>query len=229
MALTGLKIQKLLPKTNCKECGCNTCMAFAMKLAAKKIELSKCPYVSDEAKQILGAASEPPVKGVGLGPERALKLGEETVLYRHEKTFVNQNALAINVNDTDDAQTVQSILEQVRDYAIERVGETLVVDMVAVTHAGDDQDAFIALAKKAWEITKKPLVLRSNEARALADAAAQLKGSGRVIASAPHQCAPAPRPLRAPALAEWLRRRPRPPRRGRPGRAVALVRSREGG
>ncbi len=70
MALTGLQIQKLLPKTNCKECGSNTCLAFAMKLAAKKADLSQCPYASDEAKQVLGAAAEPPVKGVALGDKR---------------------------------------------------------------------------------------------------------------------------------------------------------------
>ena len=76
MALTGLKIQKLLPRTNCKECGSNTCLAFAMKLAAKKAELSECPYASDEAKRVLGAASEPPVKGLELGPDKSLKIGE---------------------------------------------------------------------------------------------------------------------------------------------------------
>ena len=57
MALSGIAIYKLLPKTNCKECGCNTCLAFAMKLAAKKAELAECPYASDEAKAVLGAAS----------------------------------------------------------------------------------------------------------------------------------------------------------------------------
>src|SRR5512147_66198 len=101
MALTGLQIQKLLPKTNCKECGSNTCLAFAMKLAAKKAELSECPYASDEAKRVLGAASEPPVKTIELGSAKKLKLGGETVPYRHEKTFVNQPALAVNVSDTD--------------------------------------------------------------------------------------------------------------------------------
>jgi acetyl-CoA decarbonylase/synthase complex subunit gamma len=101
MALIGLQIQKLLPKTNCKECGSNTCLAFAMKLAAKKADLSQCPYASEEAKQILGAASEPPVKGIAFGADKSFKLGEETVLYRHEKTFVNQNLMAININDTD--------------------------------------------------------------------------------------------------------------------------------
>ena len=80
MALTGLQIQKLLPRTNCKECGSSTCMAFAMKLAAKKAMLSECPYASDEAKRVLGAASEPPVKGVKIGNN---PLGEETVFYRH--------------------------------------------------------------------------------------------------------------------------------------------------
>ena len=101
MALTGLQIQKLLPATNCKECGSNTCLAFAMKLAGKKAELAQCPYASDEAKCVLGAASEPPVRCVELGPERRLKLGGEVVLYRHEKTFVHQTALGLNLNETD--------------------------------------------------------------------------------------------------------------------------------
>ena len=73
MALTGLQIQKLLPKTNCKECGSNTCLAFALKLASKKVELAKCPYVSEETKKIIGAASEPPVKGITFGPDEKLK------------------------------------------------------------------------------------------------------------------------------------------------------------
>ena len=113
MALTGLQIQKLLPKTNCKECGSNTCLAFAMKLAAKKADLSQCPYASEEAKQILGAASEPPVKGVAFGTDKSLTLGEETVLYRHEKTFVNQTLLAININDTDPPDQIENTLDQI--------------------------------------------------------------------------------------------------------------------
>ena len=184
MALTGLQIQKLLPKTNCKECGCNTCLAFAMKLAAKKAELSECPYASDEAKQVLGAASEPPVRCVELGPEKKLKLGAETVLYRHEKTFVNQTALAVNVNDTDSAESIDKTLAAVRDYLLERVGEKLTIDMVGVTQKGSDNSVFVALVKKAWEMTKKPLVLRSSNAKALAGAAAAVKGSGSVIFAA---------------------------------------------
>ncbi|MFA6175185.1 MAG: acetyl-CoA decarbonylase/synthase complex subunit gamma [Phycisphaerae bacterium] len=189
MALTGLQIQKLLPKTNCKECGSNTCLAFAMKLAAKKAELSECPYASDEAKKILGAASEPPVKCIELGPEKKLKIGAETVLYRHEKTFVNQTALAVNVNDTDSAESIDTTLNAIRDYVLERVGEKLVVDMVGVTQKGGNADGFAALAKKAWDTTKRPLVLRSADAKSLAAAAIAVKGSGSVLVAATSETA----------------------------------------
>jgi ArsR family metal-binding transcriptional regulator len=35
-------IQKLLPGTNCKECGFRSCLAFAFKLVDEKIEIVKC-------------------------------------------------------------------------------------------------------------------------------------------------------------------------------------------
>lgn len=184
MALTGLKIQKYLPKTNCKECGSNTCMAFAMKLAAKKAELSLCPYASDEAKKILGAASEPPVKGIALGSDKNLKLGEETVFYRHEKTFVNQTALAININDTDSAEDINKTLNSIKTYILERVGEILVIDMVAVTQKSDNPEIFAAVAKKAWETTGRPLVLNSDDPKGLISAAIAVKGSNSVLATA---------------------------------------------
>ena len=150
MALSGLQIQKLLPKTNCKECGSNTCLAFAMKLAAKKAELSECPYASDEAKKVLGAASEPPVKCIELGPDKKLRLGEETVLYRHEKTFVNQTALAVNINDTDSPESIEKTLNSIRDYVLERVGEKLRIDLVAVTDKSNDSAKFANLCAKAY-------------------------------------------------------------------------------
>ena len=186
MALTGLQIQKLLPATNCKECGSNTCLAFAMKLAGKKAELAQCPYASEEAKRVLGAASEPPVRCVELGPERRLKLGGEVVLYRHEKTFVHQTALGLNINDTDSAESIEVALKTTAEYLLERVGEKLRLDVLAVTQRGTDAKAFAALAAKAWERTRRPLVLRSPDAAALAAAAAAVKGSRSVV------CAPSP-------------------------------------
>src|SRR5271157_3555657 len=177
MALTGLQIQKLLPKTNCRECGSNTCMAFAMKLAAKKAAIAECPYASEEAIQVLGAASEPPVRGIALGPERMLRLGEETVLYRHEKTFFHQTALAVNINDTDSSDMIEHALTSIRDYRFERVGETFAIDMTAVTQRGADVNGFAALAARAWKTTGLPLILRSENPAALKAAAVAVKGS----------------------------------------------------
>ncbi|MBN2449824.1 MAG: acetyl-CoA decarbonylase/synthase complex subunit gamma [Lentisphaeria bacterium] len=191
MALTGLQIQKLLPKTNCKECGCNTCLAFAMKLAAKKADLSECPYASEEARKVLGAAGEPPVRGVAFGPRRTLVLGEETVLYRHEKTFVHQTALAIAVRDTDPSEEVETTLARMRDYVQERVGESIRLDMVAVCQRGRDVSAFVALARRAHEATGLPLVLCSPDPQALAAAATAVKGSHSLLASATPETADA--------------------------------------
>ena len=181
MALTGLQIQKLLPKTNCKECGSNTCLAFAMKLAAKQADLSLCPYASDEAKTVLGAASEPPVKCIEVGTEKKLKLGEETVLYRHEKTFVNQTLFAINVNDTDSTDVLEKTLKEVNDYTVERVGEKLEIAMISLTQKGSDAGKFAALAKKIWESTKKPLILNSQDVKSLILAGETVKGSHSVL------------------------------------------------
>ncbi len=179
--LTGLQIQKLLPKTNCKECGSNTCLAFAMKLASGKADLAECPYASDEAKAVLGAAAEPPVKGVAFGPEKNIKVGEETCFYRHEKTFVNQTLFAINVNDTDAPESIDATLKAVSEYQLERVGEILTVEMVAVTQKGDDAAVFAALAEKAWKTTNKPLILCGKN---LEGAAAAIKGSNSLIGPA---------------------------------------------
>jgi acetyl-CoA decarbonylase/synthase complex subunit gamma len=176
MALTGLQIQKLLPKTNCKECGVNTCLAFAMKLAARKAEISACPYASEEAIRVLGAAYEPPV--------RAFRLGGETVLYRHEKTFVSQTLLAVNVNDGDDPASIDSTLKAVKEYSIERVGEIIDIDMVAVTQTGKNVDAFADLAERSWQEVGKPLVLRSPDPEALVRVAGRVAGSRSVLAAA---------------------------------------------
>ncbi len=181
MALTGLQIQKLLPKTNCKECGSNTCLAFAMKLAAKRAELSACPYASEEAKQVLGAAAEPPVKIIELGRDKSVKLGDESVLYRHEKTFVNKTAIAVNINDTDPAQTIDTVLDNVKNYVLERVGETLRIDMVAVTQTSGDAQRYIDLVKKCWATVQKPMILRSPDAEALIAAGCAVPDSRSVL------------------------------------------------
>ena len=101
MALTGLDIFKLLPKTNCKKCGMPTCLAFAMQLAQKRAELDACPCVSEEAKNKLDAAAAPPVKLIKFGSGDAeVQIGQETVLFRHEEKFHNPTILAPTVSDS---------------------------------------------------------------------------------------------------------------------------------
>ena len=175
MALTGLQIQKLLPQTNCKECGSNTCMAFAMKLASKKANLAECPYASDEAKQVLGAASEPPVKGVKIGNAT---LGEETVFYRHEKTFVNKPIIAVNIDD--DNSEFDAIAAKIKEYQLERVGEVLTVEAVALTQKTLDSQSYANLAKKLNQATGLPLILRGSD-EAIEKAAQEITGTASVI------------------------------------------------
>ncbi|MCS7123242.1 MAG: (Fe-S)-binding protein, partial [Candidatus Aenigmarchaeota archaeon] len=110
MALTGLEIYKLLPKTNCKKCGFPTCLAFAMALAAKKVSLDKCPDVSEETKQILAEAAEPPIRTIVIGEK--YKIGGEIVLFRHEKTFYNPCLLGVLIKDTFDETTIEERINE---------------------------------------------------------------------------------------------------------------------
>src|SRR5512138_3243383 len=107
MALTGLEIYKLLPKTNCKECGFPTCLAFGLKLAAKGVELSACPYVSEEAKAALESASAPPIRLIAIGEgDQKIEVGNEVALFRHDKTFYRPPALGLRVKDTQPVDEV---------------------------------------------------------------------------------------------------------------------------
>ena len=126
MALSGIEIFKLLPKTNCGDCGVPTCLAFAMSLAAGKAELSKCPHVSEEATAQLSEASAPPILPVTIGTgDNALKIGSETVMFRHEKRFENPPGIAILISDTMDDAEVQARLEKYKSLEYERVGLTI--------------------------------------------------------------------------------------------------------
>lgn len=129
MALTGIEIFKLLPKTNCKKCGFPTCLAFAMKVAQGQADIEKCPESSDDVKAKLKEASTPPIRGVEFGSkEEKIKIGEETVLFRHEKKFNNPAVLALQVRDDD--EKIESLIDYVLNSAIERVGQILKIDAV---------------------------------------------------------------------------------------------------
>ncbi|MBP1724499.1 MAG: dehydrogenase/acetyl-CoA synthase delta subunit, barrel [Deltaproteobacteria bacterium] len=170
MALTGIEIFKKLPKTNCGECGVPTCLAFAMKLAAGQAELSACPHVSEQAKAELSEASAPPIRPLSIGAgDQALKLGGETVLFRHEKRFVSPTGIAVLVSDKMSDGEIDSRLKKFNDLKYERVGLKLQADLVAVKAESGDPAKFEALVKKVKErLDGKGLVLMSENPEVLA-------------------------------------------------------------
>ncbi len=169
MALTGIEIFKKLPKTNCGECGVPTCLAFAMKLAAGQAELAACPYVSAEAKAALEEASAPPIRPVTIGAgEKALKIGGETVMFRHEKRFVSPTGIAVQVTDRMSEAEVDKRLQKLNELKFERVGLTLQADLVAVKAESGDPARFESLVKKVKEkLDGKSLVLISEDPQVL--------------------------------------------------------------
>jgi len=168
MALTGLQIYKLLPQTNCKECGFPTCLAFAMKLAAKQAELSACPYVSEEAKAQLAAAAAPPIRLVTVeGPDHKVEVGNETVLFRHEKTFYHRPGLFVRVKDTAPVEEIKATAERAMGYSVVYVGMDLYLDGIAVEAASGDAEMFAAAVKAVREVTDRPLILIAGEPEVL--------------------------------------------------------------
>jgi len=171
MALTGIEIFKFLPKTNCGECGVPTCLAFAMKLAARQVELDECPYVSDEAKATLEEAAAPPIRVVSIGSgEDVFKVGGETVLFRHEKTFINPPGIAVQITDAMSDEEISSRLKNYADLQYERVGLNLKPDLVAVKSTNGDAGKMEALVKKAKGEGVKKFILISKDAAVLSAA-----------------------------------------------------------
>ena len=141
MALSGLEIFKKLPKTNCKDCGFPTCLAFAMQLAAGKIELDKCPHISEEAKEALSEASQPPILKVEIGTgEDSFVVGEETVLFRHDRTFVNQNAFAVAIEDNMDDGQIEELVKKINAIEYDRVGQILKVNAICIKNKSGSKE-----------------------------------------------------------------------------------------
>ncbi len=165
MALTGIEIFKLLPKTNCGQCGVPTCLAFAMSLAAGKADLAKCPQVSEEAKARLSEAAAPPILPVTVGVgDKALKIGGETVMFRHEKRFENPPGIAILISDTMPDAEVDSRLKKAKEMTYERVGLTLGSNLVALKAESGDPAKFAALAAKVKSSSDANIILMSEKA-----------------------------------------------------------------
>lgn len=184
MALSGIQIYKMLPQTNCKECGFPTCLAFAMKLAAKQVELDLCPDVSDEAREKLAESAAPPVRLVtlvGSGANgREIKSGNEIVLFRHEKTFYNPTGLFIRLYDDQPLDEIKAQAEEAAAYSVEYVGIALTIDGFAVEATGDG-DTFAAAVKGVLDTAKLPLILIATDAAVMAQGLEAAEGTRPLV------------------------------------------------
>jgi acetyl-CoA decarbonylase/synthase complex subunit gamma len=182
MALTGIQIYKLLPQTNCKECGFPTCLAFAMKLAAKQVELSACPYVTPEAKTQLAESAAPPIRLVALKSDGyEAKAGNEVVLFRHEKTFYNKPGLFIRVYDNQPAEAIKTTIAEADAYAVNYVGMDLTVDGFTVASTSGDTNLYSAAIQAVRAVSKRPIILMSRDADVIKAGLNALKGETPLI------------------------------------------------
>jgi acetyl-CoA decarbonylase/synthase complex subunit gamma len=185
MALSGIQIYKLLPQTNCKDCGFPTCLAFAMKLAAKQVELAACPHVSEASKAQLAEASEPPVRMVALKSNGyEVKAGNEVVLFRHEKTFYNKPGLFVRVRDSESAEEIKARVSAADQYAVTYVGMDLKLDGFAVEAVTGDAAKVSAAISAVRQVTHRPLILISRDPAMIAAGLRLVDGEHPLICSA---------------------------------------------
>jgi acetyl-CoA decarbonylase/synthase complex subunit gamma len=174
MALKGTDVVKKLPeggKKNCRECGFPTCFAFAMKLASGGTNLDKCPHLAPDIKEELAEALAPPIKLVTIGTgDNALKIGQEEVIYRHEKTFIHQPGIALLISDTESDADITAKVKKIQEMQFAWVGVTLKANLLALRNESEDKGKFIALIKKVTESADLPLVLMSDNADNLLEA-----------------------------------------------------------
>ncbi|MBW2545449.1 MAG: acetyl-CoA decarbonylase/synthase complex subunit gamma, partial [Deltaproteobacteria bacterium] len=188
MGLSGIEIFKKLPKTNCGKCGVPTCLAFAMKLATGQAEIESCPDISEEVKEEIGEASAPPVRTVIIGAgERAVKIGGEAFMFRHEKRFENPPVFTLFLSDKMDEETVSDRLTRFNNAVYERVGVVMRPEALSRTvRACSDRKPLIyaatgknleTLGNLALELSC-PLAVKGNNLEDLAGLTERLVGMG---------------------------------------------------
>jgi acetyl-CoA decarbonylase/synthase complex subunit gamma len=178
MALTGLEIFKLLPKTNCKKCGMPTCLAFAMALAQKRARLDDCPYVSQEAKDKLAAAAAPPMRKVVFGSgDNQVQIGQETAVFRHEEKFHNPTVLAVTVSDKLTGEDLKRRIESINALQFERVGTKIGVRAIAIINDSGSSKDFADACAAATSASSLAPILVTESPDAMAAALARVKGA----------------------------------------------------
>jgi acetyl-CoA decarbonylase/synthase complex subunit gamma len=183
MAMTGMEIYKNLPKSNCKECGFPTCLAFAMQVAAKQKALSDCPQLSEEAQAAFSEAAAPPMKLVHLGPagDAGVEIGQETVMFRHEERFYHSPVLAAKVPASLSDDEARAKMDRINQAVFTRVGEEIAIGMAAVEVEGLTADAAKARAGAMAEGSRVPLMLIGSDPAVIAAAVGPLAANKPLI------------------------------------------------
>lgn len=182
MALSGLEIYKQLPKKNCGECGTPTCLAFAMALSTGKGVLDSCPYVTDEARENLASASAPPIKAITFG--NGSVLGDETVLFRHDKTFYHPTTLIVQISDALSDEEIAAKVREINDLEFDRVGLHYSLDGIAIVQESGDVQRFAQVVAAVAAATEKSLLVLSNDVTALTAAVPSIAARKPLIGAA---------------------------------------------
>ena len=131
-------------------------MAFSMKVAQGAMDISQCPHMSEDALAQLSEATAPPMKTVKIGAgENEFSLGGETVLFRHEKTYVSKTRYAVSLCSCMDDAAIDAKLAEIPKVDYERIGERMFAELVYVNYAADtDKDRYVEIVKKAAALNR---------------------------------------------------------------------------
>lgn len=170
--VSPIDVYMLLPKINCKECGEENCMAYATKLVNREVTLEQCPPLlkkeNEKAYNKLWEMLKPPIKEVVIGSdEHAIKVGGKYVMYRHEFTYTNPTAIAIDVTDEMSDEELLGRIKWTENFSYEYIGKTLKLNMIAIRSTSNDPEKFKAAVKKVVENTSLPLILCSFDSKVL--------------------------------------------------------------
>ncbi len=185
MALTGLEIFKLLPKTNCKKCGMPTCLAFAMALAQKRTKLENCPDVSDETKEKLAAAAAPPMRKIVFGKgDTQVQIGQETVCFRHEEKFHSPTVIAVTLSDKLSEQDLKKRIDAINKLQFERIGIKIGVKAIAIINESGSAESFEKAAGIVNDSSELAVILVSKFSQAMEAAVGKVRDKTPLLAMA---------------------------------------------
>ncbi len=164
--LSPIDVYMLLPKTNCKECGEDNCMAFATKVVNREVVITQCPPLLkkeyEKSYKQLAEMLKPAVMEVTIGAgEGVVTVGGKLVMYRHEFTYFNPTAVAIDVTDEMPESELLGRLKKTEGFRYEYIGQELRLNMIAVRSTSDDPEKFKSTVKKVVDNTGLPLILCS--------------------------------------------------------------------